>query len=36
MLVWSEARNAKGEKGKTGCHFKHTPAGVDVPTTFLS
>ena len=25
MLVWSEAWNAKGEKGQTDCYFKHTP-----------
>ena len=32
MLVWSEAWNAEGEKGKTGCHFNHTPTTTHVPT----
>jgi len=32
MLVWSEARNAEGEKGNTDAYFKHTPKEDRVPT----
>ncbi len=31
ILVWSEAWSAKGEEGKTGYCFKHTPNRVCVP-----
>jgi hypothetical protein len=32
VLVWSEAWNAEGEKGKTDCCFEHTPIRTRVPT----
>jgi hypothetical protein len=31
MLVWSQAWNAEGEKGKTRYWLKHTPASARVP-----
>lgn len=35
MLVRSEAWNAKGEEGITGCSFKHTLTRACVPATFI-
>jgi hypothetical protein len=35
MLVWSDARNAKGEKGTTGCCLKHTLKVACVPNVSL-